>query len=632
VSTDIAERYSCLPDGPASDATFDELVVQLFPSGCSVSYAYYALQLEGDDQHLAEVQDAFNRAAQELNADLPVALEETDTRYLIIGTTAADVQEQVDNTTRPIVAALSVLGIFAAVVTLLLAGLAAARELRRLDGDQREWWRLGMTAPERAGAALVPLLAMSLLGVAVGLVVAWLVSPIAPIGTVRSIDPHPDRVLSSWVVASAVVSAAALVVILGVQGWAWTRRVLPGRERRARPSQLLAAARRAGAPPDVAEGVRAAFGTRRGSGVVVMSGALAAIVFVAAVVFGSSLSALVSTPSSYGWPWNGASMAGFGYGPVDQGAVLDVVTAQDDVEGFTLLGFQTAAVVDDEAVFGIITYEGSTAGLTIDEGELPEGSAEVGLGARTARLLGVGVGDQVEVSGDGLPAVSARVSGIVVLPALGSFQSGKTGPGSGVVLPAAMFDDGVADRLASFVGVETASGADTESALTALRDVMVVPERNDFVPVEYTAPIRPAEIDDAESMQDLPLVVGGVLVATAALGLSVAVAMSVRARRRDLATMRALGLTGGQVRRSVGVQVLTTVIAALAVGLPLGVVVGRLAWRAFAIELGVATEPSVPLGWIAVTIAGALVIAALAAAFPARVAARTHPADALRAE
>jgi ABC-type antimicrobial peptide transport system permease subunit len=200
------------------------------------------------------------------------------------------------------------------------------------------------------------------------------------------------------------------------------------------------------------------------------------------------------------------------------------------------------------------------------------------------------------------------------------------------VLPAAMFEDGVADVLASFVGVETASRADTESALTALREVMVVPERNDFVPVEYTAPIRPAEIDDAESMQDLPLVVGGVLVATAALGLSVAVAMSVRARRRDLATMRALGLTGGQVRRSVGVQVLTTVIAALAIGLPLGVVVGRLAWRAFAVELGVATEPSVPLGWIAVTIAGALVIAGLAAAFPARVAARTHPADTLRAE
>jgi ABC-type antimicrobial peptide transport system permease subunit len=116
------------------------------------------------------------------------------------------------------------------------------------------------------------------------------------------------------------------------------------------------------------------------------------------------------------------------------------------------------------------------------------------------------------------------------------------------------------------------------------------------------------------------------------VGLSLAVAVSVRARRRELAILRALGFTGRQMRDSVRVQALATMVVALAAGIPVGVALGRLAWRAFADQLGVAAGPVVPLGWIVVTVVGGVAVALVAAALPARVAARVHPATVLRAE
>jgi putative ABC transport system permease protein len=114
--------------------------------------------------------------------------------------------------------------------------------------------------------------------------------------------------------------------------------------------------------------------------------------------------------------------------------------------------------------------------------------------------------------------------------------------------------------------------------------------------------------------------------------MAVAILVSVRSRWRELAILRALGFTGRQVRTSVRVQAVATMVAALAIGVPLGVAVGRVAWRAFALRLGVAADPSTPLWWIAATVAGSVALAGVVAIFPARLAARINPATALRTE
>ena len=58
--------------------------------------------------------------------------------------------------------------------------------------------------------------------------------------------------------------------------------------------------------------------------------------------------------------------------------------------------------------------------------------------------------------------------------------------------------------------------------------------------------------------------------------------------------LRSLGFVDAQVRGSVLVHSLATTLAALVVGIPLGVVAGRLSWRAFAGQLGVLSDSARP--------------------------------------
>ena len=71
---------------------------------------------------------------------------------------------------------------------------------------------------------------------------------------------------------------------------------------------------------------------------------------------------------------------------------------------------------------------------------------------------------------------------------------------------------------------------------------------------------------------------------------------------------------------------------ALLLGLPLGVVAGRLAWAVFANAVGVAGQATVPLVLVLLAIPVTLVVANLIAAAPGWDAARLRPAAILRAE
>jgi hypothetical protein len=73
-------------------------------------------------------------------------------------------------------------------------------------------------------------------------------------------------------------------------------------------------------------------------------------------------------------------------------------------------------------------------------------------------------------------------------------------------------------------------------------------------------------------------------------------------------------------------------VIGLAIGIPLGVVAGRLLWLAFARQLSAIPDPVVPASSIVLAAVTALVLANVVAAFPGRQAARTPPAALLRAE
>ncbi len=143
---------------------------------------------------------------------------------------------------------------------------------------------------------------------------------------------------------------------------------------------------------------------------------------------------------------------------------------------------------------------------------------------------------------------------------------------------------------------------------------------------------RPAEIVNYRSMGAMPAILAGGLAAGAVLGLGLTLIASVRRRRRDLALLKTLGFTRGQLAAVVAWQSTVIAVVGLVIGVPVGIAAGRWLWLAFAHQLSAVPDPVIPAGSIALAVVAALVLANLVAALPGRAAARTPAAIVLRAE
>ena len=118
--------------------------------------------------------------------------------------------------------------------------------------------------------------------------------------------------------------------------------------------------------------------------------------------------------------------------------------------------------------------------------------------------------------------------------------------------------------------------------------------------------LRPAVLAEVESAKATAFGLAGLLAVAAVLALAFTLGSSVAQRRSQLAVLAALGFDHRDLRRSIRWQAWCLVGVALLLGLPLGVVVGRLAWTAFAAQIGVTPAPEVPgtvLAGLAVAIA-----------------------------
>lgn len=107
---------------------------------------------------------------------------------------------------------------------------------------------------------------------------------------------------------------------------------------------------------------------------------------------------------------------------------------------------------------------------------------------------------------------------------------------------------------------------------------------------------------------------------------------AVRRRRHELATLKMVGFVPRQVAATVAWLATSLVVVALAVGLPLGVAAGRWGWTVVADGIGTPAAPVTPVLAVALAIPLTLLVTNALAALPARRAARTRPAVALRAE
>jgi len=469
-----------------------------------------------------------------------------------------------------------------------------------------------------AGPIIVALVGGLALGTAAGI---WF--DVGALGSVRPMAPGPIRglvVASALGVVAIALSTVVVVLVLAVR----TARSVatppprgrgatdvpggarPDGERRPVAHRWLLAR-----SPAAARGLRMAASHRTSGPAVAGAGVLSALM-VATVVFGASLVALLDEPRSYGWPWDvAATINGGYYGPSAEEA--DAVFGSDpDVARWTGMVPVTDVALDATAVGAVAGLDRTShVDLPVIEGSLPVGRDEVAIGSTTARVLGLGVDDQVELTRRGIPGHRVTVTGIVVLPTVRALNADGVSAGTGVLLPeAALPDDG--SWTVSFIGLSLRDADDAAAVERLLGRLGPQPGTTDFV-FTYSEPVAPPEVLDARATLGLPVAVAGVFGLATAAGLAATSWASSHARRSELAVLRALGFTTGQVRSTVRAHALVTASMVVAVGVPVGVILGRVLWRAYAVRLGVATDPSSPLVLVLLTSLAIIVIALVVA-------------------
>ena len=584
-----------------------------------------ALTLQGGDRHLAAVEAAVKRA---LPKGLPFVYQESQS---IITTANA--------TLRPETIALNVFGGITGIAALLIAGQVISRRIRLRAPELDIARALGADPPMCLGDSLLGSFGALLIGSLLAGAVAVGLSPLGPLGPVRpflGVALRPD-----WTVIG--IGVLTLVVVLGGVAVLASFRALPDRARNRAstftPSRVTTAASRAGLPPSAVTGVRFALEPGVGRSAVpvrsaILGAILAVTVVVATVTFGSSLDTLVSHPALYGWNWNYDIDGGGGLGDIPGRAAAKLLDADPLVESWTGVYYSTLTF-DGVNVPVMGATPGAHVAPPLLSGHGLQASDQVVLGASTLRTLHKQVGDTVQVRIHGERPVTLTIVGTATLPPIGVVGSSHLEMGTGAVLdyriiPAAARNLFEVTPGPNAILVRTKGGA-SPAALASLQSI----GRQVDIAINGGAVfgvLRPAQILNYGSLGATPFLLGATLAIGAAAALGLTLVTSVRRRRHDLAILKTLGFTRGQLAVAVAVQASVAAVIGCVVGIPVGIALGRALWDLFAGEISAVPAPTVPGGTVAVIGALALALAILVATIPGRLAARTPTSQLLRSE
>jgi hypothetical protein len=630
-----------------------------FPTsrGYEWEFGWAALRLRHGDAGVPALRGWLNQFSVELTKRFGVPVTLT-IRQL------AAVQHEAQQAIEPQALALAVLGGLAALALIVLMAQGLAQVLSRPAADAPTLRALGASRPATAAAsaawgvvAVIGALLLTVIG-------AIAVSPLAPVGPVRNYDPARG-IQADWLVlgGGGGVMLAILLILLGWLAW---RAVRQGRELpAARASVLVAVASHAALPVTVVTGIRHAL--ERGTGrfrapvLATLTGSVTAVTaLVAALVFGASLNGLTTHPDRYGYTWNllVESSGGWGSWPTGQLDPLNdidprnasyrpgrIVASQPGLLGWSELGFAQLTIHGSEVpVMGVLSHPGRPVEPPTTSGHPVTGQNQIEFGTLTMRQLGLHVGDRIRIGHDPVPVT---VVGTVTLPSFGVVQTDHVSLGRGALtdertllsimnLPFSPTPQQYANALAvpaypAAIVFDLRTGAE----VSALKNKIInwadsTPENAGSyyeLPPQIGAPVL-----DATDMGSQPRTLAIGVAIAAILALALTVLASVRERRRDLALLKALGLRSGQVRTVVTSQATTSLLIAIAAGVPLGIAAGNWTWIRFANSIGVVPLPVVPGAALLAGVAALLVAGNLLALWPAHVAARIAPAATFRSE
>ena len=505
----------------------------------------------------------------------------------------------------------------------LAATVAAAQALHRRMGecapDLPALRSLGLTRAQ-CGFALMsvfaPIVAAGV-ALAVGLSVA--ASPLMPIGIARQAEPDPGVQFDAQVLLlGALIMFSVLAVTTVISGSRLARRAtgsigaVPAASTRGR--RLRSPLR-----PPAQLGVAMALDPGQGARAVPVRSALIGAAFgvagvIAALTFGAGLDRLVEEPDASGWNWTLAPEV------TDEDA-QPVLDAPDVTDAGRLQFSQIVAGRARMTAVSVGALKG-TPSLAVVHGRMPVGAREAALGPKTSEALGVGIGDQVAVEGPDGEEHELVVVGEVLLP---TFDENAFNEGIALapdfhqsVIPD---DEGFGRGIVSFE-----PGTSVDEAAQRMEEL--VPGSMSI----YAYPTPPPDVANLEAVRFLPRLLGLFLSILALAAVGHALATSTRRRRHDLGIVRSLGFVGRDLRQALGAQSMTLVAGGLLVGVPIGLAVGRTAWKVVADGIGVRPEANPAVGALLAVTVAALLASVVLAVLPGRTASRRNIVDALRVE
>ena len=372
---------------------------------------------------------------------------------------------------RPEAIALSVFAAVATAAMLVLVGQGLAQLVSRSAPDIAVMRALGASRAHIALAVGLPGVIAVLGGTVLAVAGAIALSPLAPVGPVRRYDPD-HGIHGDWAIVGPG-AALFIVVLLGLLAVLAARSARPrASQAQGRPSVIARAAVAAGLPPSAVVGTRNALEPGTGvRSVPVRSTLLGSITAVAAVVsavvFGTSLTGLISHPVRYGWNWNVIIQAEGGYGSFSPAIVNRVMRGQPAVRAWSEFAF-TQLSVDGHVlpVMGIQPRVGTVEPPTIS-GQPLHGPDQIELGAGTLAELGKKVGDTVRIGARPYTR-TVRITGVVTLPSFGLATADHVSLGRGAMLPEATL-------LAAEGATGAQSGAESQPTLPSTIAIDLVP-------------------------------------------------------------------------------------------------------------------------------------------------------------
>jgi len=536
---------------------------------------------------------------------------------------------------------LAIFGGLALLTVLAIFAQLLARQIFLETEEQDALRALGMSRVQFFTLSIMRVGLVGLGASIVSIVIAVAASPLFPIGFMHRLEVSSGVRVDAFAIAVGAAVIFALILLAGLIPSVRASGARTGqREATVGANRTANALAAAAFPPTAVAGVRMALEPGHGSTAVpvrttIFGTVLALAALLAALTFGAGLRHLVSTPSLSGWNFDAILPGESGQpGPNDPFPKVEQLLRQSPlVQSFTLGMFPNFEVKG--LLMNGFAFASGPFGPSIAAGRAPRGTDEIAFSVKTLRALHTSIGKTIQVTvadpSTNQPAtqpIPLRIVGAVVTPQFffTQFSENYSGVVSQELIDSFHFGG---RRGGDTFYVRFRPGVSVDAAIEKIRSELPSSlSGNGFILKRATT----SDLANLDHIAGLPNVLAALLALVAAGTLVHTLVSSVRRRRRDIAVLRALGFVRRQVAMTVVWQATTIVLISLAVGLPLGAIAGRLAWRFFVNQLGYVSVTIVPLLEIIIAIPAAIVLANIIASLPARAAARTEPAIVLRAE